>query len=109
MIDFSDIDVEEIKQSDSLSDKEFVDFLIENDIYDKFIDNLHREISNDRLSIHHYYNRCWFSIDSFCDDIRIRYGRGTYVNYAFAWSNTDEGRDFWKEIYNLWERKSNSC
>ena len=102
MVDFSDIDIEETKYL--LTDEEFVKFLIENRAYDKFINNLRYEILSDSTVEFYYYSKCWFSIDSFCDDIRTKYGRQSYIGYAFVWSDTEEGRDFWKKIHYLWEK-----
>ena len=95
MIDFSDIDIEETKQSDSLSDKEFVDFLVNNDIYDKFINNLHMEVS---ASYHSFYRKDWMSIETFCDDLRWY----DYVEFAFVWVDSPEGKDFWNNVHQLW-------
>lgn len=99
MIDFLDIDTEEVR----LTDNEFVKFLIENEAYDGFIFNLQKEILHGVTSL--YYDICWFDINTFCHDIETMSGRKTYVNHSFYWDDAIEGVEFWKKIHFLWVDK----
>jgi len=102
-INFNDYDIDETYDS-PLTDKEFVKFLRDNFIYDKFINNLDSAIiTND-----HYYGRYWYSINTFCNDITSKFDleRCDYIKYAFVWSGTPEGRTFWANWHYRWFTKA---
>ena len=90
-IDFSDIDTEETRL---LTNKNFVTFLKDNNIYDKFINNLQQEIVHSRG----YYGNEWSSIETFCDDVDV----GRYISDAFYWGSTPEGHRFWDRYDYIW-------
>jgi hypothetical protein len=58
--------------------EDFYDFLVNNDILDKWINNFYQ------------YKK---EIYDFLNNISM---------YAFNWSDTKEGHDFWEKIYNKW-------
>lgn len=95
IIDFDDFDTEE-NPSTVLSDHEFVKFLIDNNAYNSFIENLKQEsINPDSL----YFRRWWYSVDTFCRDIGNPH---YYFNCAFTWSDYPEGKTFWARLNNTW-------
>ena len=97
-IDFDNYDIDETYDS-PLTDKEFVIFLKDNNIYDKFIDNLYRDIEKGGK----YYGQLWHSVETFCDEIsNIGEGRPLYIVSAFVWDKTPEKFDFWKHWHYRW-------
>ena len=82
-VNFDDWDEEEFNEEDSLlTNKEFVKFLKDNNVYDKFIYNL----------------KNYISLDDYCYKIYIT----NYILDSFTWNNTKEGHNFWYDIYNKW-------
>lgn len=69
-------------------------FLKENDLYDKWVYNLKKQhpISN---------KRWWNKMHSYIYSNNTKQA----VDYAFCWSNTLEGHDFWSKINDRWKRK----
>ena len=91
-INFDDVDIDETKSP--LTDKKFVKFLKDNNIHDKFINNLSLAITNnDEL-----YKVFWQSIETFCDDLK----RYKYISHAFSWDLTPEGSNFWGNWNGHW-------
>lgn len=84
MIDFSDIDIEEISQ-ECIPDKEFADFLRMHDAYDKFIYNFVR-VGKD---FNEYFNK-------------FKYKKNLYLSSSFRWDVTPEGGKFWSHLSKLW-------
>jgi hypothetical protein len=64
--------------------KDFYDFLVDNDILDKWINNLRKQTNK---KIHEFLN---YHIDKY------------YFGLAFFWINTEEGHDFWNKINRKW-------
>ena len=93
-IDFSDIDTDETCHNSPLTDKEFVKFLKDNDIYDRFMNNLYWEVKN---QVYHY-NKHWYSINTLCKDLP----RSNYIGSSFSWKQSPEGYDFWLKYHNRW-------
>jgi len=97
-IDFNDIDIDETHNRHSpLTDDEFVKFLIDHDIYDKFISNLESPNNTDE-----FRGGYWNSIETFCDDISTEYGRGDYIDRSFDWEYSPEGHSFWESYSDAW-------
>ena len=80
LINFDDFDANEDDpiEDSPLMDKDFVTFLYDNNVYNKFIKNC--------LSI----KKC------------NRLPRMSYIYGAFDWYDTPEGSDFWKDIHKKW-------
>jgi len=96
-IDFDNYDIDET--DNQLTDKMFVKFLKDNKIYDRFINNLHRAITNHDEQYENY----WYSIGTFCNDINKIYGISQYMILGFNWRGTPEGSDFWNYWYKKWK------
>jgi len=93
-IDFNDWNDEELEYDSPLTDKYFVKFLKDNDVYDKFIYNCNNNKSNK------YYKKIyWKSLETFCTNIKEKY---LYINHAFNWGETNEDHDFWNKVDNKW-------
>jgi len=91
-IDFNDWEEEEINEEDSpLTDKEFVKFLKDNNVYDQFIDNCNDDNNS-------FKEECWKSLETFCTDIKKK----NYFYDSFDWENSTEGYIFWRNINNKW-------
>ena len=99
MINFDEFDIEE-KYNKFCDDKEFIKFLKRHNAYDKFINNLEMEMSTGG----YYYGRDWFSLETFCSDIRnnIYEGRDAYTTHCFSWGKSPEGNKYWRHISNEW-------
>lgn len=104
IIDFSDIDIEEISSENVLSDTEFIDFLRSHNVYDEFIFNVKLDMESEKC----FFGKQWFGIDTFCVDINKTNGRHNYVNLAFNWGLTNEGHNFWESVDRLWKKKLTS-
>jgi hypothetical protein len=72
--------------------EDFYDFLVDNDILDKWINNFEKDVSwrkdviwRNKKEIHDFLNN-----------------NINYIDHAFNWSDTEEGYDFWIKIYNKW-------
>jgi len=87
-VDFNDYDIDETESP--LTCKNFVKFLKDNNIYDKFIYYLQQDI-NMRKKISYPY----IEINNFCDEVNVY----QYIKTAFLWRSTPEGYDFW----NYWD------
>ena len=81
-INFDDIDIDETNRS-LLTDKNFVKFLKDNKLYEKFMSNL------------------IYPADIFCNTIQ----RPSYISSAFPWSSTPDGQDFWLKWAVLWSKE----
>jgi len=90
-IDFNDIDIDETESS--LTDKEFVKFLKDNNIYDKFIYDLQQDINMRKKKGHPY-----IEVNNFCNETDYL----DYILGAFPWGNTPEGTDFWIRYNHKW-------
>ena len=71
-------------------DRAFVQFLKDNDCYDKFLENM----KNDKLEPH--YNSIQDIIDDGVQD-------DCYMAAAFDYAATPEGFDFWEHLDNRWQ------
>ena len=91
-INFNDYDTDETYDS-PLTDKGFVKFLKENNIYNKFMDNIREEIIE-----HGKYWSYWRSIENFCNIITDY----AYIVSAFFWPDTPEGVIFWNKYDRMW-------
>ena len=89
-IDFNDVDTDET-DCNPLTDKDFVMFLIDNNIYREFIYNLKQYMMKG-------YRRYWSNTRTFCQEI----SRYSYVSNAFMWDKTKEGFKFWKKVNDSW-------
>jgi len=90
-IKYEDWDDEEYEDS-PLTDKEFVRFLKENGVYDKFIYNCENVISSS------YFTKTYKSLETFCTDIKKK----DYFYDSFDWENSTEGHTFWSKINGKW-------
>ena len=95
-IDFNDIDTDETIENSPLTDKEFVKFLKDNNIYWKFINNLYVAMRENKWG----YGTYWNSIETFCQDVNVH----KYIARAFVWVKTPEGNDFWRYYNEKWEK-----
>jgi len=82
-IDFEDWDDEEYEYTDPLEDDKFVKFLIDNNIYDRFIYN----IKNDK---------------GYLSQNDEHLNRSQYISYTFGWGDSKEGYKFWLGINHKW-------
>jgi len=95
-IDFNDWEEEEFNENDSpLTDKEFVKFLKDNNIYDKFIYNC----TDNKLN-KFFEGTYWKSLETFCTDL----DRKKYIIYSFDWRITKEKFGFWAKISDKWKK-----
>jgi len=100
--DFDDEEFEYGGDSE-LTDKQFVNFLQDNDIYDRFIYNFNphdSEINN--LSNH--YSLKELPIFKFCDKVMNLYGKQDFLWAAFNFKNTPEGLVFWSKYDRMWSK-----
>jgi hypothetical protein len=90
-IDFNNYEKERINYP-ILKDcpQQFIDFLKNENVYEKFIDNL-LKVSN------HWKKNIWRT-SIFCDINKV-----DYIFSGFKWSKTDDRYDFWKNINNKWK------
>lgn len=88
MINFDEFDTEEHTSVEQLTDKDFVNFLYDERVYDKFIHNIKNS---------HPYEPDIILI--YCDNTP----RPLYVYNAFTWADTREGSDFWVSIHKKWK------
>ena len=104
MINFDEFDVEE-KIKCVLTDSDFCRFLQDRGAYNRFINNLQSEIKRNSSR---YYGKYWFSIETFCEDLKkvhIGYSymsRYNYTGLCFHWAETPEGRSYWNDIDMEW-------
>jgi len=94
-INFNDWEDEEINEEDNslLTNKDFVKFLKDNGVYDKFIHNCKIAVTNSLNFV-----KTWKTIETFCIDI-IKY---RYIRDSFDWRKTKEGYNFWSKINEKW-------
>jgi hypothetical protein len=86
-IDWNDWIEEEEEEIDILTDEKFVNFLEENNAYDKFIYNI--------KYISYLDFEC---LKTYCNDT-IKHN---YLYYSFNWAKTSEGFDFWEKLNIKW-------
>ena len=74
------------KNIKSLSDVDFITFLIDNDIYDRFVNNvLEYKLSNPEKT------GIWSNVKGFFSSK----SRKKYIENGFDWNDTPEGELFW--------------
>ena len=78
MIDFNDFDIEE-QDNNLIYDKIFAEWLVNNNIYDKYLNNI-------MLSV----------------DVLKDISRHKYITHMFIWDASHDGNDFWKKMNNKW-------
>ena len=76
--------------------KEFFKFLKENNLYDKWLNNL-----KDQHPISSTEERRWDNMYKRLYDNKSLEA----INYAFCWRKTEEGHDFWEEKNKKWKCK----
>ena len=87
--------------------KEFIKFLSKNNVLKSYLTNIslqsyYRLEFSERANIFSTLsirNGAFFYMNEFQ---RNRYKGGELINYAFNWSRTDEGHDFWSNINRKW-------
>ena len=87
--------------------KEFIKFLSKNNVLKSYLTNIslqsyYRLESSEKANIFSTLsirNGAFFYMNEFQ---RNKYKGGELINYAFNWSRTDEGHDFWSDINNKW-------
>jgi len=87
-----DFDFEEEDENSKLTDKNFVDFLVNYKIYDKFIANYNPRGNQ------------YIPIEKFCDTIKNTYGIIDYLYEAFRWDKTPEKYSFWQKYDHFWQK-----
>ena len=87
IVNFNDFDVDETYDDSPLTNKKFVKFLKDNNLHDKFINNLKQLTAINT------------SVETFCDDVN----EYDYISLAFVWDYTDEGIEFWDKINTRWK------
>ena len=83
---------DEEEEEDILTNPIFVKFLINNNAYTSFIENLKNEKYNGSLK------KKYKSIESFCDDIQD----SDYLYFSFLWRLTPEKFEYWEELNSDW-------
>ena len=68
----------------------FIDFLIENDIFDKYVTNTET-----------HWDGGFKDVDEFLN----KRSPTTYITAAFRWLTTPEGYEYWKVINTTWREK----
>jgi len=79
-------------KNNKLTNETFINFLKNNDVYDRFIYNC----KNDNG----FKNKHWSSLNELCNELNAE----EYFTYAFNWSNTKEGGNFWYKLSIKWEK-----
>ena len=87
--------------------KEFIKFLSKNNVLKSYLTNIssqsyYRLDSSDKANVFSMLSICngaFFHINEFSRD---KYRGEELINYAFNWSRTDEGHDFWSNINRKW-------
>jgi hypothetical protein len=67
--------------------QDFINFLKNENIYEKFINNL---LNNN--------NQWKWNFSKYCKDIKKQY----YLSSSFRWYKTEEGDKFWRDINDKW-------
>lgn len=79
----------------------FINFLIENDVYHRFQKNFKRK---HQIAWRTKSDRLYGDTDNL--DVYLAHSKLlSYIDYAFLWSETREGRDFWERIDSKWRQK----
>ena len=89
--------------------KEFIKFLSKNNVLKSYLTNIssqsyYRLDSSDKANVFSMLSICngaFFHINEFSRD---KYRGEELINYAFNWSRTDEGHDFWSDINRKWRK-----
>ena len=68
--------------------KKIKQFLIDNDAYYNYLDNLYKE---------NHLNNLDDILNFFSSHIHHMY---SFIDFSFIWSNTKEGIDYWHHLYN---------
>jgi len=95
-IDFDDYDIEEKDAviNSPLTDKEFVKFLKDNHIHDKFVYNYQRSIDKKKRNRYPY-----IEISDYCDMTNDL----DYILSSFSWVDSHEGIGFWSGYNDKWK------
>lgn len=84
--------------------KKFYRFLKENGVYRAFINEFN---TPGQRNLRCYWLKDYqptlqlFSLNEYCNNIREK---KEIVNYAFSWSDTKQGHDFWSYISEDWKK-----
>ena len=86
--------------------KEFIKFLSKNNALEPYLTNINLQKPyrldswrKDIFSMLSICNGAFFYMNEFR---RNKYGGEELINYAFNWSRTDEGHEFWSDINRKW-------
>jgi len=88
---FEDFDEEEYSYDLELTDEDFVNFLQEHNIYEKFIENFDP-----------YDNLIVKSKDDYCKSVRNYFKKTDYIWAAFSFPKTNEGIAHWNKYDKIW-------
>jgi len=95
--DNNDFDIEEEDPNrihdDFIGNEEFYDFLYNNDVLDKFIENYDSTFSNNRnMTLKEFLNL----------NNTISY----YILRSFNWSDSPQSHTFWERLSNKWRKQT---
>ena len=94
----SNKDIKFAPKNTRMTIKRFIRFLKDNNAYTSYLDNCRDRCRLRRGRIYNFYNG---SIIAFFID-SSRYNKGELIDYAFDWSLTPQGHEFWGKLDIKW-------
>jgi hypothetical protein len=109
-IDFKDIDdINDPIIVDFVGFEDFMDFLEENGVLDKFVKEFYRfedEVWKENYWGGYKENKDNYTLHDFLENNK-KNTKG-YIDDAFKWWLTDDDQDFWETIHDKWKKKNDN-